>query len=170
MNPMVVGFLARPDFFGGHMLSILLASSLLVVAVAEHLGSLFYCSGRPKLISPVLAIEVVATFIVAAFLCARFGLAGIAAAIAFMPVLIRIPYSLWNGPRACGTTFLTLYAPGLTGFGAILALGWGGGILAGITHPSTAPAIGWGLIAAGLVLSALSLRAGWLEWKRYRGL
>lgn len=167
-NETVVGFLARPDFFAGHLFTALIATGLLGLAVAEHLGSLFYCAGKAKLVSVVLAVEVVATFAVASFLCQRHGLVGMAAAIAFMPMLVRIPYFTAFGSKACDSNLLALYSPAMIGVIAILLISWGlwFSLLAGDFGPEKGGA--YAMIAMGLVLSFLSIRSGWREFRNYR--
>lgn len=169
-NSWVVGFLARPDFYGGFLLTLLMATGLLTVAVAEHVGSLFYCAGKSKLVSPVLALEVILTFVIAAFLCGRIGLPGVAAAIAFMPVFVRIPYYMRQGPAACGSTFRALYGPALTGASAVLLCGWGTWVLTGEMVRHLSISVGGSAILVGLLCTALSFRSGWRAWLTYRNI
>jgi len=169
-NSWAVGMLARPDFYGGFVLTLLLSTGLLMIAMAEHVGSLFYCAGKAKLVSPVLALEVLLTFAIAAFFCGRFGLPGVAAAIAFMPVLVRIPYYLRFGPAACGADIRSLYAPALNGLVAILLCGWGACLISGKLPVQGSMVAGIAMVAAGSVAAAISLRQGWRDLICYRTL
>lgn len=168
VNSMVVGLLARPDFFGGHLLTLLVATALLVVAMNDHLGSLFYCAGKAKLLSPVLALEILLTFAAASWLCTAFGLEGVAVAIACLPLVIRLPYFVLNGPKICGTSFRELYSPGFSGIVAWTLCGWGAWMLSSGDVSWYVPSIGAAAAVAGLGFAAVSLRLGWREWHRCR--
>ena len=169
-NSWIVGFLARPDFYGGLLLTLLMATGLLTVAVAEHLGSLFYCAGKAKLVSLVLALEVILTFLIAAFLCGRHGLLGVATTIALMPALVRIPYYIRQAPAACSSTCWALYGPAMTGAFAVLLCGWGNWILASGMERQLSISFGGSAIFAGLLCTVLSFRSGWRAWLCYRKL
>ena len=167
MNSTVVNVLARADFYGGNLLSILMATGLLMVSIGDQLGSLFYCAGKARMVSPVLALEVVATFAAAAFLCHRHGLPGVAVAVAFMPALIRIPYFAWCGPAACNSAFRTLYGPATTGIAALLLSAWGACYAFGVLTTRLGVVIGVSMIFMGSICTVISMRQGWHDWIRY---
>ena len=164
INPLMVAFLARPDFFGGNLLTILLAVGLIHIAVAEHLGTLFYCAGKPKLVSLVLALEVAITFVLAVILCKQFGLIGVAAALAFTPAVIRIPYFMAFGPKTCGFRLFELYASSINGVASILLMGSGICllILARITVTSISASVA--CLVIGGVIGFFSLKSGWRDF------
>ncbi len=168
INPQMVAFIARPDFFGGTLLTVILAIGLLHMAIGEHLGTLFYCAAKPKLVSVVLLIELVITFISAVSLCKDFGLIGVAVALAFAPALIRIPYFIAYGPKTCGFRFLELYASSITGVASILLLGSGLYFLILTKLTVTTISVSTACLVAGVVMGFFSLKSGWRDFSKLK--
>lgn len=109
VNREVVVFLSREDFYAGNAVTFWFAIGFVTMAMSEHMGSLFIIAGKGRLVSLVLALEILITLAGASLLCARYGLAGVAAALALAPLLVRLPYYLLRGPRTCSFSISEVY-------------------------------------------------------------
>lgn len=151
-NRHVVGFLARSDFYAGDTVTLWFALGFIILAVSEHLGCLFIIAGQGKLVSVALAVEILVTLAAASLLCPHFGMAGVAAALALAPLLVRIPYYLICGPRTCSCAIMDLYGNASLGVAAaVLAV-----IITYLflrVHENSFMS----LVAASLILPALAL-------------
>jgi O-antigen/teichoic acid export membrane protein len=164
-NRHLVAWLAEPDFYGGTSLTLWICIGLFVMAFAEQAGTLFHCSGKPRLVSPVLALEIAATAAAAFLLSPRLGPVGIAVALALTPLLIRLPYFTIHGPRSCGFRIAELCGPAALA-ATSMTLGAAGIALAMMTTwPHFVPAL-LGLLA--LVFGAFSVRKGLESFRNIR--
>jgi len=163
VNRFAVGVLSRPDYYAGDWTTLWFVLGFILLAWSEHLGTLFIIAGKAKWVSIVLLVEVVLMFVFSTFLCPRYGMAGVAAAIAMTPLLVRIPYYALVGPRTCsfglgalyGTAALILSASLLVVAGAFL-----------ICHPldfHLARTLGILITLAALACGGLSCRRTWLD-------
>jgi len=155
INEDLVAILAKPDFFGGAALTAWICAGLFVVALAEHSGTLFQYSGRPRWVSPVLALEIMVTAAIAFPLSQWLGPVGIAASLALVPLLVRLPYFSIDGPRVCGFGFRELCGPAFLAFAGIVLSG-AACYLAATMDAGSGHAWPIGLLFAGLVTAALS--------------
>jgi len=137
VNRYAVGVLSRPDYYAGDWTTLWFVLGFLVMAWGEHLGTLFIIAGKAKLVSVALLVEVGLMWVFASWLCPRYGMAGVAAAIALTPLLVRIPYYAMVGPRSCGFSLRSLYGNAAVVLAAALLLILGTFLL---FHPFDFPA------------------------------
>lgn len=166
-NRHVVGFLARDDFYAGHSVTLWFALGFITIAVSEQLGCLFIIAGKGKLVSLVLAVEILLTLAAASLLCPHFGLPGVAAALALTPLLVRIPYYLIYGPRACHFRAAELYGNASLALAASILMVAGAYLLLQTNrHPGAFPPAISLLLLASITAIVCSRRL----WQDFRAL
>lgn len=173
-NRTLISWLANADFYAGHWTNVWFACAALTFPFVNAIGNLLQYSGRMG----KTAVFSVAELPVAILLCwagYRFsGLPGLAAAFAFLPLLIRCPYALYAGPRHCGSPTWNLCGSAIVSLGIVLSSVIAGGwwISKGLTPPVPIEILGrmttlptlreWvvGILfsAVGITLAALRLR------------
>ena len=122
VNRYAVALLSRPDYYAGDWTTFWFALGFIVMALGDHLGTLFIIAGKAKLVSLALLLEVALMFVFSSLLCPRFGTAGVAAALAVTPLLVRIPYFSLVGPRTCSFRLGELYGTAAMGVAAAVLM------------------------------------------------
>lgn len=167
-NRHVVGFLARDDFYAGHSVTLWFALGFVAIAVSEHLGSLFIIAGKGKLVSFVLAVEILITFGAASALSPHFGLPGVAAALALTPLLVRIPYYLIYGPRTCSFLASELYGNASLALAASILMVAGAYLLLQTNHHSAALPLGMLFTLLAILPASICFRHLWRDFKELK--
>jgi len=167
-NRYAVSLLSRPDYYAGDWTSLWFVLGFIVMAWGEHLGTLFIIAGKAKLVSLVLLLEVALMFAFSSLLCPHYGMAGVAAALAVTPLLVRIPYYSLVGPRTCAFAFGELYGTAAMVLAAALLMSIGA-YLCAHTH-AFAAALTLGILCgfAALACGGLSCRHTWQDYRAIR--
>ena len=168
VNPFAVDFLARPDFYGGTLVTTFFIIGIFSVGVGEHLGNLFIFAGKPKLISIILGIEIVVAYTSAVLASTRFGIIGVAASVALAPLVCRIPYYILFGPRTCGYNFFNLYGPSSYTICCFTMMASSGFLIAKQSSAVGPYVIAILLLIIGITAGILSIRATIRDFKSWK--
>lgn len=175
-NRVIIELLAGQSFYAGAAPNIWFAASLILVPLAQIFKVLMPLGGNMGKTTTVSLISI-AVGIAAYVLAFRyFGLAGLAAVTAFLPMVYSM-YAYYHGSKSCGyvpnrlcgeilCVGLVLTAA-VVGFGW-LSLSWGHETLTFIlfSHVMKTPSLGEVAAASGLGLVALIM--GLFQWRRMR--
>ena len=111
MNAHVVEWLSNRQFYAGNTATFWFAIGFVILAISELAGTLFVLAGKGRHTSTVLILELTLT-VFAAFICAQhFDLVGVAATLALAPLMVRVPYYVFAGPRSCLCSPKELFSP-----------------------------------------------------------
>jgi O-antigen/teichoic acid export membrane protein len=167
-NPYLVGFLARDDYYAGDSVTLWFALGFITIAVSEHLGCLFIIAGKGKLVSLVLAVEILIAIVAASVLCPLYGLVGVAAALALSPLVIRIPYYLIHGPRTCSFPTSALYGNATLALAASILMVAAAYLLGPTSTDPGSLRSGLTLALMSALLAIISSRRIWRDIKEIR--
>jgi len=113
-NRTMISWLASTDFYAGHWANIGFACAVITIPFVGGLSNLLQYSGRMSN-AAVFSILEFPVSLAAGWLGFRYGgLAGLAAAFAVLPLLVRGPYALFAGCRNCGFNTWSLCGSAIT--------------------------------------------------------
>lgn len=115
-NRTLICWLATMDFYAGHWTNVWFACALMVLPFVNSLVNLLQYSGKMGKIALFSVLELLLGGILCWTGFRIYGLPGLAAVFAFLPLLARAPYALFRGARDCG------FSPADLSLNAALAL------------------------------------------------
>jgi O-antigen/teichoic acid export membrane protein len=101
LNPLIVQLLAGNEFFAGSMVNSWFAVALITIPLAGLFQSLLPISGSMGKAAPVSFIKLILGALAAVSLWPLFGMAGLAAVFALLPIVDLI-YAYYRGTQGCG--------------------------------------------------------------------
>jgi hypothetical protein len=121
-NRPLVCWLAKSDFYAGSWTNVWFACWVMIFPFVNGIADLFQLAGRmgKTAFFAMLELPVGALFCWMGYHFA--SLPGLAAAFAFLPLLIRGPYSLYAGPRYCGLSTWNLCGNSMIALGTGLTM------------------------------------------------
>ena len=177
LNPTLISWLAKPDYYAGHWSNVWFAIGLIVAGVTGGFSSLLQISGSMGRMALVAALQLVLGSIAGWFGYQYFGLPGLAATFAVIPPLCKGIYGLIRGARNCGYSVMDVGGKAtIASIGACLLVLLGGLL---IDHRALPPAASFMLAGRLLILpswldltvgAALMVIGGLLTLKHLRNL
>lgn len=117
INPMIVQLIASDQYFSGLFANIWFAVALISVPFAGLFQILLPISGSMGKAAPVSVVKLLASIYLAIIGWNWYGLAGVAAVFALLP-LVDLVYAWFRGTKSCGYTYREI-SPQLLSFGIV---------------------------------------------------
>jgi O-antigen/teichoic acid export membrane protein len=121
-NRPLVCWLAKADFYAGSWTNVWFACWVVIFPFVNGIADLFQLSGRMGRTAMFALLEFPSGLILCWTGYHFASLPGLAAAFAFLPLLIRGPYSLYAGPMYCGFPTWSLCGNSVSALGTSLAI------------------------------------------------
>ena len=118
MNPMIVGIIAADHYFAGLMVNMWFAVSLITIPFAGLFQILLPISGSMGKAAPIAVAKLLISIYLAILGWNWFGLAGIAAVFALLP-LVDLCYAWLRGVKECGYSYREI-SPQLLTYGVLV--------------------------------------------------